>query len=170
MGATFYGDLYTHVRTVHFETKTRKKLNKHTNQVHNRRREKQIGVHGKQYKCEHCPFSSTHKRSLEAHILGIHDKVRRHFCGECNYAATHKANLMYHIDSVHNKGDKRFKCERCSYSSAWKGNLSQHMKTLHNSKTFKCDLCPYKSPLVPRAEFKRHIQIVHLKGIKNVCG
>ena len=125
-------------------------------------------LHSKEYtrfKCEHCPYQTSRRDSLNSHLDGVHnDGVKRFKCEKCSYSSATKRCLRHHMASVHNVGEL-LKCEKCPYSSAWRTNLKNHMRSVHNiGDKLQCEQCPYETSM--KAILNRHWDAIHNKGVK----
>ena len=58
-------------------------------------------IGGRQFKCEQCTFTSTHKSVVKTHIEGVHDKLKSNLCEVCGFAASQKTTLKKHMESAH---------------------------------------------------------------------
>ena len=85
------GTLKRHINTVHdklrnhvcdeceFAASQKSNLRRHKEEVHS--------VGDKKFKCAQCPYQTTLRGSLQVHIEGMHDNIRKYVCEDCGYAA-----------------------------------------------------------------------------------
>ena len=113
-----------------------------------------------------CGKGFPQKKSLDKHIEGIHDKVRKHVCQDCGFT-TSKKNLNVHIKGVHDK-IKDHVCTECGYATSIKRNLKRHKETVHEKiKNLKCGECDFAA--YQKCDLKTHIAAVHEKIRKHDC-
>ena len=67
---------------------------------------------------------------MDKHAAGFHSKIKDFECNQCSYTTSHKGNLEQHVKGVHNK-IKDFKCDQCNNTTSGKENLKQHIKDVH---------------------------------------
>ena len=107
----------------------------------------------KPHKCDVCPYSTAHKKSLVNHMR-THTGEKPHKCDVCPYSTAHKKNLVNHMRT--HKEEKPHKCDVCPYSTVYRSNLLCHMwthteenaehnmmtekKHSHNNDTEKCNV------------------------------
>ena len=127
--------------------------------------------HNKGYRnfnCEECPYTTSQKANLKAHIIGVHEKMKKYICQECGYAALQKSGLKQHVAGVHEK-IKNHDCQECGYSASMKSNLKQHIEQVHEKiRNHFCGECGYSASV--KSKLKRHIEGVHTKIRSHVCG
>ena len=82
-------------------------------------------------KCTACFDSFSDKRSLNVHILVVHEGKKLFECSICGDSFTVKQTLSNHISVVH-EGKKKFKCSICTsrYFST-RQNMDIHMASVH---------------------------------------
>ena len=122
----------------------------------------------KEFKCNHCPYTSLVIQHMKRHIKRVHKKIRDQECDECNYAATDKWILSQHKQNVHKVNDKKFKCETCSYTTSKKYHLKIHVEGVHNKvRNHICEECGLR--VLQKAYLRQHMESVHKKGEKFQC-
>ena len=55
----------------------------------------------KSFQCEICNSHFTHKKSLDRHILSVHEEKKPFKCAICDYSSSLKSNINRHVSSVH---------------------------------------------------------------------
>ena len=96
------------------------------------------------YKCDLCPKSYNHKRTLQEH-MNIHTQQQIYKCSLCPKTFLKKAYLSYH-SKVHQES-KPFECTICTSSFRVKGKLTEHIKHVHEKKIqYSCPMCPKTFP------------------------
>ena len=119
----------------------------------------------KNFKCELCPFITTTRRNLNAHINRVHN--RRQVCTECDKSYADKHNLEAHRETAH-FGNKKFKCEQCPFASGYETSLKTHINVVHEKiKRFFCGKCNYTATI--KANLTYHIESVHKLEKKFKC-
>ena len=122
-------------------------LSNHIKATHMTRIPKVAIVSLKQFKCQKCVFTSTHPKTLSAHITKKHgapDKGTVTFpCELCPFTASLSIQLRKHIAVKHAK----FRCDQCNFTSTSGFHLSLHQEHIHNKTQsqnrilYPCDLC-----------------------------
>ena len=113
--------------------------------------------------CDHCPFISIAKRSLESHLVAVHkeggkapQKVPERKCRYCEKAFKNLNNLKEHILTKHeNKRD--FHCDKCERSFGTPQTLKTHKLNVHNR--VRCEECGKE--FYNSFELKRHKATFH---------
>ena len=122
----------------------------------------------KTFKCEDCPYQTSHKGHFTTHLEGVHEKIKRYVCKDCGYATSLKGHLKRHIEGVHEK-IRRHVCKECGYAASKKDNLKLHMITTHKigDKKFPCRQCNHK--FHSDGALRKHTKEVHMKIKNHVC-
>eukprot|EP00092_Neocalanus_flemingeri_P042042 GFUD01045793.1.p1 GENE.GFUD01045793.1~~GFUD01045793.1.p1 ORF type:complete len:326 (-),score=56.87 GFUD01045793.1:19-996(-) len=164
-----------------YKSKTKNGLKRHIKVMH---------LNLVSYNCKQCDYATKFSQSLNAHVLGVHDKID-HFCKFCDFKSTHKTTIYQHIKRVHENKEKQ-KCPDCDYQSAsnhqmrchingmhvkiplfcnqckfettWENCLRNHVRSVHEKEKrhFSCDFCEFTS-VFPYA-MKTHIYFTHQSG------
>ena len=70
------------------------------------------------------------KKSLERHILTVHENIRDFLCQFCKKAFLKKDHLKRHIQTVHEK-KRDFECDICNKSFTTSSSLKTHITKIH---------------------------------------
>lgn len=102
------------------------------------------------YKCNQCNKVLKSTKSLEKHVVCMHEKrrhigrvtgygaARRYHCTTCSYTTPHSQTLVNHM-RCHN-GDRPFHCE-CGKNFTQASSLAAHRKIHSTASYFTCSEC-----------------------------
>ncbi len=117
----------------------------------------------KQTLCNICNKNLSSKKSLKAHLWGVHDIGSGNWfnCDKCDYKCKTNGDLKSHLWNIHSEGGKWFNCDKCDYKSKTNGTLKSHIWNIHSEggKWFNCDKCDYKSKT--NSHLKEHLRNIH---------
>ena len=121
------------------------------------------GVHLKlkPFKCSQCDAKFDTNRNLQRHINSVHLKIQPFQCSQCDLKFSENRNLQQHINAIHLKLQP-FTCLTCDAKFSSNGDLQKHINAIHlKLQPFTCEACASKFGV--NENLQRHIRIVHLK-------
>ena len=108
----------------------------HSNQKFDLSRHKRNVHEGIRFPCEQCGQQFTQKYTLKAHVLGVHERIKRFKCDSCGKLFSRAGQLKTHINVVHN-GQKDHKCDSCGKVISQARNMRAHINVVHNGQTHR---------------------------------
>ena len=88
--------------------------------------------------CDRCGQKFAHARTLQSHILRVHENVKFP-CPSCPMTFASKLRCIQHQRADHST-DKRFQCKHCTFRSGNLAHLRTHEET-HEDFKFQCKYC-----------------------------
>ena len=85
------------------------------------------------HECAVCNKMLANKKSLNVHILNVHEKRSDFKCEVCSRCFTEQGSLKRHISTVHEKRAD-FKCEVCLREFGYVSNLKRHILSVHDKR------------------------------------
>ena len=110
-------------------------------------------VHGAQFVCHLCDFTSITELYLKRHRKSVHSESRHvkakhtsmiYACDECDFQTANKQMVRKHRESKHSNGVHPYNCDSCIFTAATTTKLDTHIKNVHGAQ-FGCHLCEFKS-------------------------
>ena len=112
----------------------------------------------KVYPCPVCPaFISTTKKSLDEHMVSLHQEYKKYKCTDCDYKSNFQMNVKRHIDIKHKGLLGDHLCSYCPKRFFSPAKLKSHILVHTNEKNFVCEECAAK--FKRKDDLKSHLKI-----------